>query len=67
LCLYNDKYYDSNFCHLTELLSENDGISLSSASVRRILKSAGHESKRERRLATKKHRSRERRAQAEML
>jgi hypothetical protein len=34
LCLYNDKYYDSNFCHLIELLSENDGISLSSASVR---------------------------------
>jgi transposase len=67
LRLYSEKYYDSNFCHLTELLSENDGINLSSASVRRILKSAGHESKHLRRGRVKKHSPRDRRTQAGML
>jgi transposase len=67
LRLYSEKYYDSNFCHLTELLSENEGITLSPASVRRILKKAGYEAKRRRRGSPKKHRPRERRTQAGML
>jgi transposase len=65
--LYEEKYYDSNFCHLAELLSENEGINLSPASVRRILKSAGHEGKHKRRQTNKKHRPRDRRTQAGML
>jgi transposase len=67
LRLYSEKYYDSNFCHLAELLSENEGINLSPASVRRILKSAGYEGKHKRRQTKKKHRPRERRTQAGML
>ena len=67
LRLYNEKYYDSNFCHLAELLSENEGITLSPASVRRILKTAGYEAKHKRRGKTKKHRPRDRRTQAGML
>jgi transposase len=63
LSLYCEKYGDCNFSHMAELLSENEKINLSPASVGRILKSAGHESKRKRRSAGKKHRPRERRAQ----
>ena len=67
LRLYSEKYYDSNFCHLAELLSENERISLSPASVRRILKAVGCEAKHKRRRTAKKHRPRDRRTQAGML
>jgi transposase len=64
--LYEEKYYDSNFCHLSQLLGEHDGIEISPSSVGRILKLSGKVPKHQRRQA-KKHRPRERRAQAGML
>jgi transposase len=67
LRLYGEKYYDSNFCHFTELLCEHESINLSAASIRRILKTAGHESKRGKKRPWEKHHPRERRAQAGML
>ncbi|MDR3255312.1 MAG: ISNCY family transposase [Synergistaceae bacterium] len=67
LRLYNDKYYDSNFCHYSELLEEHENIRLSPSSIGRILKSSGEESKRHRRRKAKKHQPRERRAQAGSL
>jgi transposase len=67
LRLYSEKYYDSNFCHLAELMSKNEGIKLSPASVGRILKNAGYEAKHKRRERTKKHLPRDRRTQAGML
>lgn len=36
--LYKTKYYDSNLSHFTELLSEHEGISVSTSSVRSILR-----------------------------
>jgi transposase len=67
LSLYEEKYYDSNFCHCADLLGEHEKIRLSPSSVGRILKSSGKESKRHRRRRAKKHQPRERRAQAGML
>ena len=37
--LYRTKYYDANFAHYTELLSEHEGIFLSSSTVASILES----------------------------
>ena len=67
LCLFKEKYSDSNFCHFAELLEEREGIKLSPSSIGRILKSAGKESKRSIKRRPKKHQRRERRAQAGML
>jgi transposase len=64
--LYEEKYYDSNFCHLSQLLGKHDGIDISPSSVGRILKSSGKTAKHQRR-QVKKHRLRERRTQAGML
>jgi transposase len=64
--LYEGKYHDSNFCHLSQLLEEHEGITISSSSVGRILKSAGTRVKHQRR-RVKKHRPRERRTQGGML
>jgi len=49
-------YQGFNHCHLTELLAEREGLSLSRSSVRRILMGAGIKSPRKRR--PPKHRSR---------
>jgi transposase len=65
--LYEEKYYDSNFCHYSQLLQEHEEIELSSASVRRILKSMGKEAKRPQKRRPKKHQPRARRKQAGML
>jgi transposase len=67
LILRCEKYHDANFCHLADLLAEHEDIYLSRESVRRILKSAGHESKRAAKRSPRRHRARERRAQAGML
>ncbi|MDR3164556.1 MAG: ISNCY family transposase [Synergistaceae bacterium] len=64
--LYKEKYYDSNFCHLSQLLREHEGIDISPSSIGRILKLAGKGAKHPRR-QVKKHRLRERRTQAGML
>lgn len=64
--LYEEKYYDSNFCHLSQLLGEHEGLDVSPSSVGRILKLSGKAAKHQRR-QVKKHRLRERRAQAGML
>jgi transposase len=64
--LYEEKYYDSNFSHLSQLLREHDGIDISPSSVGRILKLSGKAAKHQRR-RVKKHRPRERRTQAGML
>jgi transposase len=64
--LYEEKYYDSNFCHLSQLLGEHEGLDISPSSVERILKSAGKEAKHPRR-QVKRHRLRERRTQSGML
>ena len=65
--LYDEKYYDSNFCHYSQLLQEHEEIELSASSVRRILKSTGKEAKRPHKRRPKKHQPRERRKQAGML
>ena len=65
--LYKEKYYDSNFCHYSQLLQEHEEIELSPASVRRILKSTGKEAKRPQKRRPKKHQPRVRRKQAGML
>ena len=67
LRLRGEKYHDANFCHLADLLARRENIHVSRESVRRILKSAGDESKRTRRRPARKHRVRDRRAQAGML
>jgi transposase len=64
--LYEEKYYDSNYCHLSQLLEEHEGINISPSSLGRILKLAGKGAKHQRR-HVKKHRPRERRTQAGML
>jgi transposase len=64
--LYEEKYYDSNFCHLSQLLGEHDGIDISPSSIGRILKLSGTCAKHPKR-RVKKHRPRERRTQAGML
>jgi transposase len=64
--LYKEKYYDSNFCHLSQLLEEHDGIDISPSSVERILKLSGASAKHPKR-RVKKHRLRDRRAQSGML
>lgn len=35
--LYRKKYYDANFTHYTELLEKNEGISISTSSISKIL------------------------------
>jgi transposase len=65
--LFEEKYYDSNFCHYSQLLQEHEKIELSPASVRRILRSVGKEAKRPHKRQPKKHQPRERRKQAGML
>jgi transposase len=64
--LYREKYYDSNFCHLSQLLGEHDGIDISPSSAERILKLSGARAKHPKRRA-RKHRPRDRRTQAGML
>jgi transposase len=65
--LYDEKYYDSNFCHYSELLEEREGVKISPSSVGRILKGAGRESKKRKKRRPAKHQPRERRTQAGML
>ena len=65
--LYEEKYYDSNFCHYSQLLREHEKIDLSQSSVRRILKSTGKKAKRPHKRRGKKHQPRARRKQAGML
>jgi len=65
--LFDEKYYDSNFCHYAELLQKHEKIELSASSVRRILKSTGKEAKRPHKRRSKKHQPRARRKQAGML
>jgi transposase len=67
LMLYGEKYHGSNFSHYSELLEECEGIKISPSSVGRVLRAAGLASKRSKRCHPKKHRLRERRAQAGML
>lgn len=56
----SDRYRGCNQVHLTELLSEQEDVSLSRSTVRRILAEAGIKSPRKRRAP--KHRSRRERA-----
>jgi transposase len=56
LSLAQTKYDGANDCHLTELLVEHEGISLSRVVVRRILRAGGRASPRRRRPA--RHRAR---------
>jgi transposase len=67
LRLFEEKYSDSNFCHFSELMEEHEDIKLSPSSIGRILKSAGKESKKSVKHCPKKHKRRDRRAQAGML
>ena len=64
---YEEKYVDSNFTHYSELLAEHEGIRVSESCVGKILRSAGHKSKRRRKKAPKGHRWRDRRSQVGML
>lgn len=41
LLLYENKYYDSNIRHFTEMLAENEGIKVSEGTVRNLLLSHG--------------------------
>lgn len=66
VALYKAKYYDSNNCHYSELLRENESIELSSSSVRRILVEAGIKQVKQRR-RSKAHQPRKRKPQAGML
>ena len=65
--LYTEKYYDSNFCHFSDLLAEHEDIILSPSSVGRILQSVGIKSKKQKRRSGTKHPPRNRRTQAGML
>lgn len=67
LRLFEEKYYDTNFCHCSELLERNEGIVVSPASVGRILKASGRKTKHPHKRRPSKHRPRERRSQAGML
>ena len=33
ICLYKEKYYDSNFCHYSQLLQEHEEIELRNSSI----------------------------------
>jgi transposase len=66
LQLAQTKYRGCNYTFLSELLSEYEGISLSSSSVRRILQGAGISSPRKHR-PPKLHRRRQRKPQLGML
>jgi transposase len=61
--LYKTKYPWANFQHFTELLEENEGITVSITSVKRILGSAGIKSPKSKR-KPKKHRRRARKGHA---
>lgn len=63
LALARDRYPGANFTHLAELLEEREGLTLSRATVRRILREAGLRPPRPRR--PPRHRSRRERAHAE--
>lgn len=66
--LFEEKYYDCNHTHYTELLAEEEKISLSVSSVSRILKSHGHVSKKTvKRRGKRMHLRRDRRSQCGML
>lgn len=67
LRLFQEKYYDFNFSHFTDLLNEKEGISVSRASVARILAAAGIVSKKHVRRRPKLHRGRPRKVAAGML
>lgn len=67
LRLFEEKYFDANFCHCADLLSEHEEITISPSSVERILKTWGKQSKRPHKRRAKKHQPRERRRQAGML
>ena len=49
LSLHEDKYYDFNDTHFTEMLKEFEGITVSRESVRQILRACGKKAKRRRR------------------
>jgi len=66
VALAKTTYAGCNDSHLAELLAERDGITLSRASVRRILRAAGLKSPRRHR-PTRYHARRERRVAAGML
>jgi transposase len=59
LMLYQGKYAGANFQHYTELLEENEGITVSEATVRGILKAEGIQSPKKRR-KSKQHKRRNR-------
>jgi transposase len=66
LVLARTTYEGANDCHLAELLAEHEGIEISRASLRRLLRAAGQASPRRRRAP--RHRSRrDRMPQAGML
>ena len=67
LRLFQEKYYDFNFSHFTDLLNEKEDISISRASVARILAAAGVVSKKHVKRRPKLHRGRPRKAAAGML
>ena len=62
LALSRGLYTEFNDTHLTEVLSEREGIDLSRETVRRLRRGAGQEPKRKRR-APRHHKRRERKAQ----
>ncbi len=64
--LAQTKYVGFNHCHLTEKLQEDEGISISRSTVRRILTASGIRSPRKRR-PTKHRKRRERMAQRGMM
>jgi transposase len=64
--LARNKYKGVNYTHLSELLREREGMTISQSSVSRILKAKGIESPRKHR-PPKPHRTRERKPQEEFL
>lgn len=67
LRLFEEKYYDTNFCHCSELLGRFDNLTISPSSVERILKASGKKAKHPRKRRPKRHKLRDRRSQAGML
>jgi len=64
--LARNKYKGVNYTHLSELLKEHEGITISQSSVSRILKAKGIKSPRKHR-SPKPHRTRERKPQEGLL
>ena len=67
LGLFQNKYHDFNFSHFTDMLNEEEGVSISRASVARILSGAGIRSKKHIKRRHKLHRGRPRKEAAGML